>query len=382
MRILRQKQPPAHQDQQHDSAVTRMQQCIDHHSIISKTDVAGRIIYANELFERISGYSSDELLGQTHRIIKSDRHPKSFYDDMWKTISSGNVWQGEVCNRRKNGEYYWVESTIVPFCDDKGIPYEYISVRTDVTKIKEFEQAMLIAKNEAEEANNIKSKFLSNISHELRTPLNAIIGFAQVMELNESIDEEGKDHLNEINKAGQYLLSLFNDLLDLGCIENNRLSINKTIVSLHEVLDECIHLITIMASAQNIQLIFDIENCESIFINIDEKRLKQVVINLLSNAVKYNKPNGEVIIQCYASENGDISIDIIDTGEGLSEEEISLIFKPFVRVGENQNTILGTGVGLSLSKSIMQKMDGDIYVQSIKGQGSTFTINIPASAIQ
>lgn len=358
------------------SILSRMQYAIDQHSIISKTDVAGRIIYVNDLFEQVSGYKRNELIGQTHRVIKSDKHSDEFFTGMWQTISEGRIWHGEVCNQRKNGEYYWVESTIVPFVNERGNPYEYISVRTDITKIKKYEEALLKAKNEAEEANQIKSRFLSNISHELRTPLNAILGFTQVLEMNDSIDSEGKEFINEIHKAGNYLVSLFDDLLDMGCVENGTLTLNITELCIYDLLDECIQLSTMLLEGRGIKLISNVDNCQTTFIKADHRRLKQVVLNLLTNAIKYNKENGSVHLQCMKQGDDKILIKISDTGVGMSRDEIMQIFQPFVRVGENQQSIRGTGIGLALSKSIMQKMSGDILVDSVKGEGSVFTIQL------
>ena len=362
-------------DESHDlSILTRMQYAIDQHSIISKTDVTGRIIYVNDLFEKVSGFKRNELIGQTHRVIKSDKHSDEFFNDMWETISQGRIWHGEVCNQRKNGETYWVESTIVPFVNSRGNPYEYISVRTDITKIKNYEQALLNAKNEAEEANSIKSRFLSNISHELRTPLNAILGFTQVLEMNDTIDTEGKGYINEIHKAGNYLVSLFDDLLDLGCLENGTLSMSMNEFCVYDLMDECLNLIAMIATAQGIKLDSNIENCQTTFINADRKRLKQVVLNLLTNAIKYNIEGGTVGLQCMKHDDSRIMIEISDTGIGMSQGEIEKIFQPFVRVGESQEKVRGTGIGLALSRNIMLEMGGDIVVDSTQGQGSKFTI--------
>ena len=171
------------------------QSALDEHAIVSITDIRGNIIYANEKFEQISQYSQDELIGQNHRIIKSDFHPDSFFTTMWKTIAGGNVWHGQIRNQAKDGSPYWVETTIRPYLNEQGKPEQYIAIRTDIThlkamEVKQKEVNRLLAeekdltvqeRNKADKANKAKSEFLSSMSHELRTPLNAILGFSQLL---------------------------------------------------------------------------------------------------------------------------------------------------------------------------------------------------------
>lgn len=187
---------------------------LDHHAIVSVTDPQGKIIYANDQFCRVSGYSRQELLGQSHRLLKSGQHPSELYQQLWKTISSGLIWQGEVCNRRRDGSFYWVRSTITPFFDDEGKIRQYISIRTDISELKKTEAALIQAKNSAEAANKAKSDFLAGMSHELRTPMNAILGFTQILECDDDLNEDQKDSLEEINKAAQHLLGLINQLME------------------------------------------------------------------------------------------------------------------------------------------------------------------------
>lgn len=171
---------------------------LDSHAIVSIADKQGNITYVNDKFCEVSGYDRDELIAKNHRLLKSDEHSNEFYQNLWTTISQGEIWQGRICNKRKNGGNYWVESTIVPFLDDKGIPYQYVSIRTDITHLLE-------AKIEAEAASKSKSLFISSMSHELRTPMNAIIGFSQLIDMKTK-DELTKQNINEVINAGNHLL--------------------------------------------------------------------------------------------------------------------------------------------------------------------------------
>ena len=271
---------------------------LDEHAIVSIADVAGNIIYINDKFCHISGYSRDELLGKNHRIVKSDEHPPEFYEDLWGTISSGKPWRGEIRNLKKGGGDYWVDATIVPFLNDKGIPFQYVAIRTDVTD-------RVRARQEAEDANKAKSEFLSSMSHELRTPLNAICGFSQLLETDRKnpLTEKQVAMVNQISKGGQHLLSLINDILDLAKIEAGKLSISIESVQPGAILTDALDLVTDMAERRNVRVArersVDCAGCTSpCAIMTDQNRFRQVLLNLLSNAVKYNRDGGEVALTC------------------------------------------------------------------------------------
>ena len=609
---------------------------MNQHDIVSSTDTNGQIINVNDLFCEITGYSRTELLGKNHNILKSGMQSDAFYENLWETIKQGKIWHGKICNRKKSGDEYWVESTIVPFLDEKGSPYKYVSATTEITSLRQSEdrlhrsqifanigtwdwnivtgelywseligplfgykenmlettyenflaavhpddrqavidavnncidnkceyniehrvvwpdssvhwvleqgnvvrsedgeplhmlgvvqdvddrkraelmlakherqlseaqvlarlgnwqanlvngvltwsdeiyrifgfepgdikptvdifkkmvhpddlalveesekiaaqtghldvahrivwsdgtvryvhelaqaeidvtgnltlltgtvqditdsklaeQALLKAKEEAENANRTKSQFLSSMSHELRTPLNAIIGFGQLLQLetNHPLNESQLENVDEIVKAGNHLLELINEVLDLARIEAGRIDLSIKTVVVSKVLVESIQLITPLAKKRGIEigLIFDDDEIslkelidKNNTVRADYTRLKQTLLNLLSNAVKYNRENGKLIIACRCIDQHQTRISITDTGAGLTQKQQSQLFKAFNRLEAGNTEIEGTGIGLVITKNIVELMGGNIGVESQPGAGSTFWIELP-----
>lgn len=351
--------------------LTQQKETLDHHAIVSIADRQGNITYVNDKFCEVSGYNRDELIGKNHRLLKSDQHPKEFYQDIWNTISQGDIWKGNICNQGKDKSYYWVESTISPFLDDMGIPYQYVSIRTEITHF-------LKAKIEAEEANKAKSEFLSSMSHELRTPMNAVLGFSQLL-LIKAKDDDAKENINEIINAGEHLLELINQVLELSKIESGTLPLSIESYPLTDLINDC--LLTMMPSAnqQKIEINNKIDPLNSSMIKVDKTQFRQVIFNLLTNAIKYNQKNGKVIIDCMQINEQILRISISDTGKGLSAKQQSHIFKPFDRAGAENSHIPGTGLGLVISKDLIERMNGSIGFESEAGKGSCFWIQIPFS---
>jgi len=367
---------------------------LDQHAIVSMTDTKGKIIFVNERFVNISGYREDELLGKNHRMLKSGKHDSAFYKNMWATISSGKIWSGQICNKAKQSDNYWLEATIVPFLNEKGLPYKYVSVRTDITKIKESEEyarkselALLEAKKEADRANAAKSNFLSSMSHELRTPINAINGFAQLIKLDcrEKEDERKKDNAQEIIKAGNHLLELINDVLDLAKVESEKIDLLIEQVNVLDVMLECISWLHVNIERRKINLSYQFNGKDisfedllvmKIMLDVDRKRLKQIILNLLSNAVKYNRDEGSIVFS-YESSNDFLKFNIRDTGKGLSDENLEKLFKSFSRLDEEHGDIEGSGIGLVITKKLVELMGGTIGVDSELGAGSIFWVELP-----
>lgn len=365
--------------QQLETLANELQQqkeALDYHAIVSISDEDGLITYVNDKLIDISGFQRDELLGNSHRIFKSGVHDPSFYQRMWETITEGKVWHGEICNRKKNGEQYWVSSTIVPFLDDQGKPYQFVSLRTDITELVKTREEIRHAKEEADDANKAKSQFLSSMSHELRTPLNAILGFSQLLQL-EALNTTQSDNVEEIYKAGKHLHILINDILDLSKIESGNVELKIEPVDVSVVIDECQKLLKPLIDKNKVKLEIHLPDIQP-WIMADYLRFKQVMINLVSNAIKYNNLNG--IAKIFVSNTGKFTrITIQDSGPGIPAEKQQYLFTSFNRLGMENSSIEGTGIGLVITQQIVNLMGGKIGFESVPDSGSTFWVEFPGA---
>ncbi len=614
------------------SDLAQLHDLLDRHAIVSEADVDGCITYVNDRFCEVSGYRRAELIGHSHRIIRSGVHPPEFYREIWDTITAGRIWQGVLCNRRKDGSHYWVRGTIMPVLGDDGLPLRYLSVRTDITEIIEFEQALqrseerlrraqiyadvgtwdwdmvtgglywseqvapmlgldpmaetryehfieavhpddrqrvidaidaciwrgekyqvehrvvlpdgrvrwmleqgdvtrdaagrplhmlgvvqditprrqaeeklraamrslanaqriarlgnwdiesgelywseeiyrifgrdprsftpsydgfhaavhpddasLVreqeqeayrtgvfslthrilrpdgsvrhvhqqaevyfdaagqpvrvsgtvqdvtvqvererhleeARQEAERASQAKSRFLSSMSHELRTPLNAILGFAQLLEMEEGLTADQRENIDEILHAGRHLLELINEVLDLARIEAGHLHVVPEPVRCCELVAECLGLTRAMAGQHGIALGECPRSLCPVWFRADRRRLKQAIVNLISNAIKYNRPQGRVALRIARGPAGRVRIEVEDTGPGIAPDRQRQLFEPFERLGAEVLGIEGTGIGLAISKRLVEAMGGSIGVTSAPGEGSTFWVELPETS--
>ncbi len=339
-----------------------------------------RVTSANEIFENISGYKADDIIGNKLFIICSDFHSNEFYTDLFDVIKSGNVWKGEVCDRKKSGEYYWTSTTIVPLKNEEGAPKKYITYKFDITKMKEAESGLIQAKLQAEQALRIKSEFLSNMSHEIRTPLNAIIGLTDYI-LRSKHGSETMDNLMAIKNSGENLLVIINDILDFSKLEAGKVQIENIDFDFHYQLR---HIYTAMlqkAQDKGIRYFISIDdNIPKIMIG-DPFRLNQILMNLIGNAIKFTSI-GEVSVSVnLISQVGEellIRFTVSDTGIGISSDQASKIFESFSQASPDiTRTYGGTGLGLAISQQLVKLMNGSITVDSAIGKGSDFTIEIP-----
>jgi CheY-like chemotaxis protein/nitrogen-specific signal transduction histidine kinase len=249
------------------------------------------------------------------------------------------------------------------------------SIAIDVTERKKTDDALRIARLEAERANRAKSAFLSNMSHDLRTPLNAILGFAQLLELDDMPDDR-KESVAQILRGGEHLLTLINEVLDIARIEAGHLSLSMEPVQALEIVDLAVELIRPLAAHRGIALNIDRATSEFVVL-ADRQRLSQILLNLLSNAVKYNRDRGTVTIGFHPVDGGRLRLTVTDTGAGIAEPKLRLLFQPFERLGAEQTAIEGTGLGLALSRGLADAMGGALNVESIVDRGSTFWIELP-----
>ena len=276
----------------------------------------------------------------------------------------------------KDGSRFPAIVSITALRDDNGELIGYLLIGTDNSVRKRVESELIEAMAAAEKANRAKTDFLSAMSHELRTPLNAILGFAQLMGTGTPPPTPSQmRNLEQILKAGWYLLELINEILDLALIESGKVTLSREAVSLAEVMLECRAMIEPQAQKRGIGMTFprfDIPH----FVKADRTRVKQVLINLLFNAVKYNKPGGAVAVECILSPPDSIRISVRDTGAGLAPEQLAQLFQPFNRLGREAGAEEGTGIGLVVTKQLVELMGGAIGVDSTVGVGSVFWIDL------
>ncbi len=358
---------------------------LDEHAIVSITDNKGNITYINEKFEKISGYSANELIGKNHRLLKSDEHDKEFFKEMWKTISSGKTWQGEVKNKSRDGSFYWVNATIVPFMDDNNKPFQYISIRTDITNRKLIEEQLVEAKVKAIESDKIKTEFLANMSHELRTPLNGVIGMANIALENEK-EKKQREYLEKINSSANILLKLINDLLDYSKIEAGKLDIENIEFDIDDLLQNVADLISVKAYEKDLELIFDRDLDIPKKLIGDSLRISQILVNLLGNAIKFTS-KGEISLNIKLNEKDEekvkLVLEIKDSGIGMDENSLKNIFNSFTQADNSiTRKFGGTGLGLTITKNLVELMNGEITVESEVGVGTTFILEFTFDYIE
>jgi PAS domain S-box-containing protein len=360
-------------------------------SIIA-TDEKGIIQLFNVGAERMLGYKAAEVV---NRISPSDIHDpqevmaraQALSLELKTTIAPGFEALAFKASReiedsyqltyiRKDGSRFPAIVSITALRNDDGRIIGYLLIGTDNSVRKLVESKLNAAMAAAEEANRAKTDFLSSMSHELRTPLNAILGFAQLVESGMPPPTPSqKRNLEQILKAGWYLLDLINEVLDLALIESGKVTVSREPVSLVEVMLECRAMIEPQAQKRGIRMSFPLFEIPQ-FINADRTRVKQVLINLLFNAIKYNKKGGAVAVECTPAAPASIRISVRDTGAGLAPEQLAQLFEPFNRLGKEAGAEEGTGIGLVVTKRLVELMGGVIGVDSVVGEGSVFWIEM------
>ena len=355
---------------------------------------AGLILQANLNAAALLGVARGVLIKQpVSRFIARDDQD-IYYQFRKQLFETGEPQWCDLCLVKQDGSSFWTQLAGTTAQDDDGMPVLRI-VMNDISDRKRVEAERialdLIVKDKnaeleharyvAEKANLAKSDFLSRMSHELRTPLSAILGFTQLIESGTPPPTPNqKRSIDQVLKAGWYLLDLINEILDLAVIESGRLSLSMEPVLLSEIMSECESLVEPQAQKYGISVVFPRFETPSLIL-ADRTRAKQVVINLLSNAIKYNTKGGSVVVECMPGKCGtqsqdSIRISVRDTGAGLTADQIENLFQPFNRLGQKTDVIEGTGIGLVVCKRLVELMGGDIGVDSTPGQGSVFWVEL------
>jgi len=348
------------------------------------TDPAGIITDVNKQMEALTGCTRDELIGAPFKNYFTD--PERAEAGIKQVLSGSKVTDYELTARARDGKETVVSYNATTFHDrDRKLQGVFAAAR-DVTERKRFEQTLQKNNLEleramaaAEKANLAKSEFLSSMSHELRSPLNAILGFAQLISSDTPPPTPMQTaSIDQILHAGWYLLQLINEILDLAQIESGKLALSREPTSLTEVMSECQAMIEPQGQKRGITMTFPSSDMPY-FVDADRTRLKQVLINLLTNAIKYNRANGTVVVECCMSTPERVRLSVRDSGAGLPPDMLLQLFQPFNRLGQERSTEEGTGIGLVMSKRLVELMGGMIGVESTVGSGSVFWFELNAT---
>ena len=348
------------------------------------TDPAGIISDVNDQTEALTGRTRDELIGTPFQDHFTE--PLRAQECIARVLTQKQVNDYELTARAADQRTTLVSCNATPFYDRDRMLRGVIAVARDVTErqrldhaLQETAKALEAAKVTAESANAAKSEFLSNMSHELRSPLNAILGFAQLIDSGAPRPTPAqKDSIDQILHAGWYLLELINEILDLALIESGKLSMSLEPIALAEVLADCQSMVEPHARKSGVSLNFGTSGC-AVVVRADRTRLKQVVVNLLSNAIKYNREGGKVEVRCGAGSAGRVRVSVRDTGQGLTPEKLAQLFQSFNRLGQEGGVEEGTGIGLVVSKRLVELMGGVLGVKSRVGVGSEFWVDLLAT---
>jgi PAS domain S-box-containing protein len=360
---------------------------LDEHAIVAITDARGRITFVNDKFCAISKYAREELLGQDHRIINSGHHPTEFIRDLWTTITSGRVWHGEIKNKAKDGSFYWVDTTIVPFLNEQGKPHQYVAIRADITERKrteaeiqklntELEQRVVERTAQLEAANKELEAFSYSVSHDLRAPLRAVDGFSQAVieDFGPQLPEGGRRYLQTIREGSQRMAALIDDLLAFSRL--GRQPLNKRPVDTRQLVHECLEELKPQQADRRVEIkVGELPSCSG-----DRALLKQVLLNLLSNALKYSRQREPAVIEIgYRREKSGDTYFVCDNGTGFDMRYASKLFGVFQRLHRAED-YEGTGVGLAIVQRIVHRHGGRVWAEAALDRGATFYFTLQGEA--
>jgi PAS domain S-box-containing protein len=335
---------------------------LDHAAIVAITDVSGRITYVNDKFVEISGYARDELLGQDHRIINSGYHPKEFIRNLWVTIANGRVWRGELRNRAKDGHYYWVDTTIVPFLDERGKPYQYIAIRADITAVKDAEEQL------ARQAALARvGQMAAVVAHEVRNPLAGIKGALQVLMSRRGPEDGELPVMRDIVARIDALSELINDLMVFARPRPPRLSV----VELQPIVADAMTIARRDPAAQAVE--FSIRG-EELSLTADGELVRATVLNLLLNGAQAMAGRGRITVTTQRAADTAV-LEVRDTGPGIPAEIRDQVFEPFFTTKAR-----GGGLGLPIARRTAELHGGSLTLECPPGGGTIVRMTLPMHA--
>jgi signal transduction histidine kinase/CheY-like chemotaxis protein/CHASE3 domain sensor protein len=362
----------------------RLLQCIldSMGDAVMVADQTGKLVLSNPAAQALFGtealHTAPEQWTERATIFLSETMAPIPMDDLplVRAIRGENPGAVQLLLRRDTGETTWIDVTARALRGDHDVARGGVAVIRDVTALKRNEETLRLAREAAEDANQAKSEFLSRMSHELRTPLNAILGFAQLLDLDH-LTAPQRQSVDQILKGGRHLLELINEVLDLARIEAGKLALSTEPISSGETIRSSIELVGPLAQQSAVTIRLEDTPEWQRHVLADRQRFQQVILNLLSNAIKYNRRGGTVFVSCRVVEDARFHLAVRDTGHGLSPDKICRLFRPFERLGSDHYGVEGTGIGLALSKRLVDAMGGTIGVESQAGTGSTFWVELP-----
>jgi len=336
-----------------------LKRALDHAAIVAITDVSGRITYVNEKFSEISGYSSEELLGQDHRIINSGYHSKAFFRDLWRTIASGRVWHGELRNRAKDGHFYWVDTTIVPFLDDRGKPYQYIAIRSDISARKAAEEALVRQAALAQ-----VGQMAAVVAHEVRNPLAGIKGAMQILTSRRQAGDQELTVMRDIVARIDSLGELIDDLMMFARPRPLRLET----LGLRNLIDEAI--VMVRRDPVSADKAITVRGETATLIG-DAELIRATLLNLLLNAAQAVGAHGRIGVRTIV--RGEcVTIAIEDNGPGIPMELRSRVLEPFFTTKAR-----GGGLGLPIAQRTAELHGGGLTLQCPDDGGTVVTLTLP-----
>lgn len=345
------------------------------------TDPDGIIEYVNPKFTEITGYTAKESIGKNPRILKSGIQSGDFYNALWKTISAGNNWSGEILNKKKNGELYWENMIISPMVDENNEIIHFISVKEDITEKKKLFEELIASKNKAEESDRLKTAFLHNISHEIRTPLNAIVGFSSILSNPDLPAEKRKDFVDIITVSNDQLLSIISGIIALATLEAGQEKINEKETDINLVLLNVYEQLLVGHIPEGVTFSFHPAlPDEQALVYTDPVKLMQILVNLVENALKFTQ-KGKVRFG-YDLQGNNLHFFVEDTGIGIPEGMHHIIFERFRQIDDSATRKYGgTGLGLALTKGYVELLGGTMGLTSEIGKGSIFSFTIPYNPV-
>ena len=350
---------PGHDDRATRSQLADFKRALDHAAIVAITDVSGRISYVNDTFCDISGYSREELIGQDHRIVNSGYHPQEFIRELWRTIASGRVWHGEIRNRAKDGHFYWVDTTIVPFLNQRGKPYQYIAIRSDITARKRAEEKL------AQQAALARvGQLAAVVAHEVCNPLAGIKGAVQILMSRRSPGDSELSVMRDIVGRIDSLGDLINDLMLYARPRPPRLRP----IHLRALVSEAVTIVRRDPVAQSVEIVVDGNEVSA---SVDDEMIRAALLNLVLNATQAMGGDGRVTLTLRHSGNI-ATIEVRDTGPGIPPEIRNQVFEPFFTTKAR-----GGGLGLPIAQRTAELHGGSLALDCPDGGGTVVTLTLP-----